>query len=229
MADRVDKSEIYAIMLIFPTIGEDFMKKCIFPLLLLVFAWGALTPLHASSKDETNATAKHKIVIKPGIRIELAKAKVEIIPGESEVQKQAKAEQAQRQLITRERVEPVYSAPQVNYDLSGLRALYQGAASKFGINWRLIEAVHQVESGKSTDTCKKSYAGATGPMQFQPSTFRHYANDGSDICSVHDAVYAAANLLASAGAAEGDIDSALYSYNHSISYVNLVKSVMYSI
>lgn len=192
-------------------------------------------PYRASSQDNTIVEPKDKITLelKADMVFKRNDSKITIVPGESLVQKQereriaAARAQESRVLVARERVaEPVVAK---SWSITELRALYQSAASKFAIDWKLIEAVHQVESGKSTDTCKKSYAGATGPMQFLPSTFRHYANEGSDICSVHDSVYAAANLLASSGADTGDIDSALFNYNHSRSYVELVKSVMNSI
>jgi membrane-bound lytic murein transglycosylase B len=112
-------------------------------------------------------------------------------------------------------------------DLASLRALYQSVGAKYGIDWKLIEAVHQVETGKSGSPCKRNPSGATGPMQFLPSTFRHYSS--GDICNLNDAVDAAGSLLAQSGADSGDITSALLSYNHSMSYVNLVKSVMNSI
>ena len=199
---------------------------------MLVLVWGALQPLHASSKDITNETGstKIKLVVNKNLKIERVHASTQIVVVESEAQKQIKASQT-RQVVARERVavSEVETAPIPSYSLEDLRSLYQSAASKFGIDWKLIEAVHQVETGKSTGGCTMSSAGATGPMQFLPSTFRHYANEGDDICNVKDSVYAAANLLASSGADTGDIDSALFSYNHSSSYVALVKSIMNSI
>jgi membrane-bound lytic murein transglycosylase B len=107
--------------------------------------------------------------------------------------------------------------------------MYKEVSSRYSIPWELLEAVHQVESGKSTGGTKSSYAGAQGPFQFLPSTFRHYAGDGADINDLSDSMNAAASLLSSSGASSGDIDSALFSYNHSSSYVALVKSVMNSI
>jgi membrane-bound lytic murein transglycosylase B len=209
------------------------MKKYIFLPIILVLAAEALNPLHASSQD-LSVTERQKIVVKPSIKLELAKPKVEMVLGESEAQKLAKAavsKTSKRELIARERpeAETEVTASAVEYNLDQLRELYRAAASKFGIDWKLIEAVHQVETGKSTGGCTKSSAGATGPMQFLPSTFRHYANEGNDICALKDSVYAGASLLANGGADVGDIDSALYNYNHSMSYVNLVKSIMNSI
>lgn len=119
-------------------------------------------------------------------------------------------------------------------DPTDLSTIYKIAGKQFGIPWQLIEAVHQVESGKSGSTCKRSYAGAIGPMQFMPGTFRAYEVDGNndgmaDPCNVVDAVYTAANYLAKSGADEGNIDAALLNYNHSMSYVNTVKTIAYEI
>lgn len=111
-----------------------------------------------------------------------------------------------------------------------LRPLYQEAANEFGIQWQLIEAVHEVESGKSGSTAVTSYAGAQGPMQFMPGTWRAYAIDGdkdgdADIHDLTDSIFTAAHYLARSGADENRIDDALFNYNHSYSYVNKVKNI----
>ncbi len=67
-------------------------------------------------------------------------------------------------------------------------------------------------------------------MQFMPGTWRTYAIDGdgdgvADITNVTDAIYTAANYLAKSGADEGRYDDAIFNYNHSQSYVNLVKGI----
>jgi cell wall-associated NlpC family hydrolase len=70
-------------------------------------------------------------------------------------------------------------------------------------------------------------AGAEGPMQFEPSTFAAYENPvppgGATLPSPYDptdAVYAAARLLCANGGSGGvDLSGAVYSYNHSTSYV----------
>ena len=128
------------------------------------------------------------------------------------------------------------SVPEVQKtdDPSGFRQVYQDASKKYGVPWQILEAVHQVETGKDGNTCRKSYAGATGPMQFMPGTWRAYQDDGDgngsqDICDVDDAIYGAAHLLAASGASEGRIDEALFNYNHSWSYVAKVKDVAQSI
>ncbi len=119
-------------------------------------------------------------------------------------------------------------------DPTEFRPIYQAAAQQFGIPWQLIEAVHQVETGKSGSTVDRSSAGAMGPMQFMPGTWRAYEVDGNgdgvaDITDVTDAIYTAANYLAKSGADAGDIDGAIYNYNHSATYVNKVKTIAYEI
>ena len=91
-----------------------------------------------------------------------------------------------------------------------------------------MEAVWQVESGKQFYTAVRSYAGAQGPMQFMPGTWRGYALDGNgdgvkNINDARDSLFGAAKLLAVNGAASGNIDGALLRYNHSLSYVAKVK------
>ncbi|MDH4358926.1 MAG: lytic transglycosylase domain-containing protein [Candidatus Berkelbacteria bacterium] len=179
----------------------------------------ATTSMAANFSYE-DTTQGVKLAKRSGAIFELEINKVEIKPGLSEIQKK------NARVQTAVRTSPVISEI---LSLEQLRALYKEAGAKYGIDWRLIEAVHQVESGKSGSTCKSSYAGATGPMQFLPSTFRVYAEPGSNICDLRSSIFAAANLLARAGASSGDIDSALFSYNHSLAYVRLVKSVMESI
>jgi membrane-bound lytic murein transglycosylase B len=117
-----------------------------------------------------------------------------------------------------------------NSDPTEFRPIYQAAAKQFNIPWQLIEAVHQVETGKSESTAVKSYAGAQGPMQFMPGTWRAYAVDGNgdgiaDITDVNDAIYTGANYLAKSGADEGRIEDAIFNYNHSQAYVNKVKTI----
>lgn len=159
---------------------------------------------------------------------------IKIIVGESNHNKTLRETAARKNrtslaVIARER-----SAPRPDVSLEQKRDLAKSAAQNVGIDWKILEAVWQVESGKSWDTTVHSYAGAQGPMQFLPSTFGKYATDGNsdgvtDINNAQDAVYSAAKLLASAGAANGNIDKALYSYNHAQWYVNKVKKVADSI
>ncbi len=123
-----------------------------------------------------------------------------------------------------------YAMPSVERDPSYFRGLYQRAGAAYGVPWQLLEAVHYVESGSSDSTSKGSYAGAQGPMQFMPGTWRAYGVDGNgdgraEITNVDDAVFGAANLLAAGGAAEGNFQSALFNYNHAQWYVNKVMGI----
>lgn len=193
---------------------------------LVVFTSLLLAPELAQSKNDSSSI---KLKVDKFVTLQRVLPEVKIVPGESEVDKrlreQAEKEAQSRQVVARERVETVQVT---SLSLDQLRDIYRSSASKYGIDPRLLEAVHQVETGKSTScVANHSGSGATGPMQFLPSTFRHYSS--GDICNVYDALDAAANLLSSSGASSGDIDSALFSYNHSTSYVNLVKSIMNSI
>ncbi len=200
------------------------MKKIIFmiSILVLFLCTEGTTALSDGENKKVN------IIVRPFIDVVREFPEVKIIPGESEQDKKERKllEEKARTVLARSR--PDYTSVRA-YSSDDLKALYKEAAAKFGIDWKLIEAVHQVETGKSIDTCKTSYAGATGPMQFMPSTFRTYKNEGDNICGLRDSVFAAANLLASGGANRGDIDSALFNYNHSWSYVQKVKSVMNNI
>lgn len=117
---------------------------------------------------------------------------------------------------------------------SGLKpdyaSLYLGAQVQTGTPWQLLAAVHQVETGQSDSTSRTSSAGATGPMQFMPVTFRAYAMnaDGTgspDITNVNDAVLTAGRYLAAGGADRGQYRQALYNYNHSDDYVSHVMSI----
>jgi membrane-bound lytic murein transglycosylase B len=110
------------------------------------------------------------------------------------------------------------------------RAWAKRAAAKYSIDWKILEAVWQVESGKSWHRAVRSWAGATGPCQFMPGTWRGYASDGNgdgikDVTYAPDCLFAAAKLLASNGLAQGNVTQALLRYNYSMSYVNHVLSI----
>lgn len=112
----------------------------------------------------------------------------------------------------------------------GYDSIYAEAEKKYGVSRYLIAAVHYVETGQSGDTTRTSYAGAQGPLQFMPNTFRAYAQDGDGdgqalINDAHDAIFSAAKYLAANGAAAGNVSNALYRYNHSYAYVNRVLSL----
>jgi membrane-bound lytic murein transglycosylase B len=104
---------------------------------------------------------------------------------------------------------------------SELRGAYEAAQSKTGIPWQYLAAVNFVETkfGRIRGT---SIAGAQGPMQFLPTTWKAYGN-GGDINNDRDAIAAAARFLKAKGA-PGDMRRALFRYNNSTRYVDAVST-----
>lgn len=109
--------------------------------------------------------------------------------------------------------------------------LYHAAARTCpGMDWTLLAAVGQVESGHGRNVAVSS-AGAVGPMQFMPATFAAYAVDGDhdgrlDPWSPADAVFTAARYLCGGGAGTpSGVQAALLRYNHAQWYVDLVLAV----
>jgi len=101
-----------------------------------------------------------------------------------------------------------------------LRAYYAEAQRRFAVPWSLLAAVNFVEShfGRVRSA---SAAGAQGPMQFLPSTWRRYGL-GGDVHDPHDAILGAANYLRAAGVRR-NTRRALYAYNPSSAYVDAIQ------
>jgi membrane-bound lytic murein transglycosylase B len=98
---------------------------------------------------------------------------------------------------------------------------YRAADARLDVPWQYLAAIHLVETrmGRIRGT---SSAGARGPMQFLPATWRRYGA-GGDINATGDAVLAAARLLRANGA-PADMARALYAYNPSRRYVRAVTA-----
>ena len=98
---------------------------------------------------------------------------------------------------------------------------FKKAGAEYGIPWTVLAAIGEVESGDGQNDGPSS-AGALGPMQFEPSTWALYG-DGGNIMNPADAIPAAARLLVANGA-PGNLQQAIFAYNHSASYVTVVLS-----
>jgi membrane-bound lytic murein transglycosylase B len=115
------------------------------------------------------------------------------------------------------------------------RAYRDAAPTCPGMDWTLLAAVGQVESGHGRNNGPSS-AGAIGPMQFMPATFAAYGVDGDrdgtkDAWDPQDAVFTAARYLCAGGAGTGPdgVRRALFTYNHAQWYVDLVLSAQKAI
>ena len=112
-------------------------------------------------------------------------------------------------------------------------ALYQAAGKKYGIPWNVLAGVGKVETdhGRSKMagvSSGENYAGAGGPMQFLAATFKSFAVDGNkdgkkDRYDPEDAIPSAAAYLKHNGAPQR-MKTAIFQYNHSWDYVDLVLS-----
>jgi hypothetical protein len=111
--------------------------------------------------------------------------------------------------------------------------LFQASATRYcpGLSWTVLAAIGQIESGDGSNMGPSS-AGALGPMQFLPSTWREwgitaFGETGTpDIMDPFDAVPAAARLLCAAGAGSpSGLYGAVFAYNHATWYVNEVLAL----
>jgi len=98
---------------------------------------------------------------------------------------------------------------------------FKKAGTQYNVPWTVLAAIGEVESGDGANDGPSS-AGALGPMQFEPPAWALYG-DGGDIMNPGEAIPAAARLLAASGA-PGNLQQAIFAYNHSESYVQLVLS-----
>jgi hypothetical protein len=112
--------------------------------------------------------------------------------------------------------------------------LYQESAALYcpGLSWTVLAAIGEIESADGANDGPSS-AGALGPMQFMPSTWRIWGTDGfgqtgpPDVMNPLDAVPSAARMLCADGAAQGGavLSAAIFAYNHATWYVNEVLAL----
>jgi soluble lytic murein transglycosylase-like protein len=105
--------------------------------------------------------------------------------------------------------------------LDVLLPAYRAGKQRFNIGTDVLAAVNHVESAFG-QARNDSGAGAKGPMQFIPSTWKIYGL-GGNIKDPHDAILGAANYLHQSGA-PGSYRDALFAYNRSRLYVDAVLS-----
>jgi len=113
-------------------------------------------------------------------------------------------------------------------------AWYMNAAQTCpGLPWAVLAGIGTVESDNGQSSAPgvhsgANFAGAEGPMQFEPATFAEYATGPDEPLSPYDpqdAIYTAAKMLCADGAEGGTqagIEQAVFAYNHATWYVSEV-------
>lgn len=97
-----------------------------------------------------------------------------------------------------------------------LLSYYQAAGARYSIDWTYLASINFIESDFGR-VLGPSSAGAMGPMQFMPGTWKDYGG-GGDIMSPHDSIEAAARYLRAMGG-PGNMDRAIFRYNNDANYV----------
>jgi hypothetical protein len=111
--------------------------------------------------------------------------------------------------------------------------LFRESAARYcpGMSWTVLAAIGQIESGDGANVGPSS-AGAEGPMQFLPSTWREWGITAfgepgpPDVMDPYDAVPSAARYLCAAGAGTpAGLPRAILAYNHAAWYVAQVLAL----
>ena len=103
---------------------------------------------------------------------------------------------------------------------ASLLAHYAEAQALTRIDWEYLAAINLIETGMGRIRGLSS-AGAQGPMQFIPTTWDEVGE--GDVNDPHDAIIAAARYLVRRGGPD-DMESALWGYNNSDHYVEVVST-----
>jgi transglycosylase-like protein with SLT domain len=106
-----------------------------------------------------------------------------------------------------------------------LAPIYQRAALKYELGPQgpsILAAINKIETGFGVNQGPSS-AGAVGWMQFMPATWDAYGVDANgdgvaDPADPEDAIFAAARYLRASGM-PGDVEGAIFAYNHADWYV----------
>jgi len=222
--------------------GSELHRMTSFILLSMMLPMAYIPSIGNKDVDEEAGSNNLKLSLDSSSVIVSDEKISEIKPGESKIEREAreKAEadakaaleakakaaaiKTSRSVVAREN--RVYSDPS-NFD-----EIYARAQNAYGVDARILKAVHTVETGRSGSTAITSYAGAQGPMQFLPSTWRRHGVDGNgdgsaDINNVEDAIFTAAAYLRACG--YPNVQKALWGYNPSTSYYNKVMGVARSL
>ncbi len=116
---------------------------------------------------------------------------------------------------------------------ANLLELFRESAATYcpGLSWTVLAAIGQIESGDGANNGPSS-AGALGPMQFLPSTWKVWGISGfggrgpPNVMDPYDAVPSAARYLCAAGArTPAGLPGAIFAYNHATWYVTEVLAL----
>ncbi len=175
----------------------------------------------AVPRDVTYLALHHQRMLRfMAARRKLGNATLDLLPGDvrAEARDTVRARRDLAAIPRAQRPPPVRTAPAA--PAADLRRDYAAAQRRFGIHWSVLAAINFVESAFGR-VRSASEAGARGPMQFLPATWRRYGM-GGDIDDPGDAILGAANYLHASGA-PGNLDRALFAYNHSRAYVGAIR------
>jgi soluble lytic murein transglycosylase-like protein len=164
-----------------------------------------------------DALYEQRISILLSERPRLARAVFRRLPKAPEVQSDVLARRKLRRLSRPRPLSAFRTGPAA--PAYRLRGFYAEAQRQFHVAWHVLAAVNYVESAFNK-LRNSSTAGAQGPMQFIPSTWRAYGM-GGNVHDPHDAILGAANYLHANGAPR-NYPRALFRYNPSPLYVEAV-------